>query len=70
MCIIARMKLHVYLADEGLTEAEFGRKIGLSQSQVNRIRRGASPSWKTVSKIERATEGKVTAYDFRLVAAE
>ena len=48
-----------------LTDAAFGSLVGLSQSQISRIKRGKSrPSWEALAAIEKATKGKVTAADF------
>lgn len=59
------MKLALYLSEEEMTDEAFGAKVGLSQSQISRIKRGISrPSWDTVAAIERETGGKVTASDF------
>jgi len=59
------MKLDQYLADRKLTDAAFAALVGMSQSQVNRLRRGLSqPSWDTAALIEHTTGGKVSAADF------
>ena len=65
----APMNLNDYLNDRrdkaGVTEAQFACDIGISQGQVNRLRRNASkPSWKTVNLIAEKTGGKVTANDW------
>lgn len=63
------MKLDRYLTErktsEGLTEEQFAVLAGLSQSQVNRLRRGrVKPSYEAIEGIIKATGGKVTANDF------
>ena len=59
------MKLETFLSENKLTDAAFGKLVGLSQSQVNRIKRGVSkPSWDALGAIERATKGAVKAADF------
>lgn len=59
------MRLNQYLSNRKLTDAAFAALVGMSQSQVNRLRRGLSqPSWDTVAAIEKATAGKVSASDF------
>lgn len=59
------MKLSQYLSKTGQTDAAFATEVGLSQSQVSRLRRGKSmPSWNVVPLIEKATDGAVTAADF------
>jgi transcriptional regulator with XRE-family HTH domain len=65
------MTLEQYLTNEKLTDAEFGIRVGLSQSQISRIRRGISlPSWDAMERIEEGTSGAVTANDFRRKARE
>lgn len=60
----ADMKLEQYLRTKNLTDAEFGEKIGLSQSQVSRIRRGVSwPSKDVLAAIAKETNNRVTAND-------
>jgi len=67
-CMNAAMKLDLYLKENGLTDAAFGERIGLSQSQVSRIRRGLSwPSKEVIASIASATSNAVTAND---IAAE
>lgn len=59
------MKLDQYLSTKKMTDAAFAALVGMSQSQVNRLRRGLSqPSWDTAATIEHATGGKVSASDF------
>lgn len=58
------MKLDEFIKDKKLTDATFGELVGLSQSQVSRIRRGVSwPSKEAIEKIAKATKHKVTAND-------
>lgn len=60
------MKLGTYLKSKRLTDEAFGVLVGLSQSQVSRIKRGKSiPSWSKIAAIEEATKGKVKLRDFR-----
>ena len=59
------MTLDSYLTGEGLTEAAFGVLVGLSQSQINRIRTGRSwPPRAVAERIREVTSGKVTPDDF------
>jgi DNA-binding transcriptional regulator YdaS (Cro superfamily) len=59
------MTLNEYLTEIKLGDADFGRLVGLSQSAINRLRRGESwPPAETARKILVATGGKVTANDF------
>ncbi|TPN44425.1 helix-turn-helix transcriptional regulator [Mesorhizobium sp. B1-1-4] len=59
------MKLAQYLSDHEMTDEAFAATVGMSQSQISRIKRGISrPSWDSVAAIERATGGQVTASDF------
>lgn len=63
------MTLDAYLDKTGTTETAFGAAVGLTQGQINRLRRGKSmPSWETVEAIRLATKGKVKADDFRVAA--
>ena len=63
-CILAAMTLKEYLAKLTITDAEFGAKIGVSQSQVSRIKHGkTAPSLAVIVAIEKATNGKVGAKD-------
>jgi len=62
---VADMKLADYLSSRGLTDEAFASLVGMSQSQISRIKRGISrPSWSAVEVIERATGGEVSASDF------
>lgn len=45
-----------------VTDADFGAKVGLSQSHVSRLRNGVvRPSWRTMDAILKETGGAVTA---------
>jgi hypothetical protein len=57
-------KLDKFIRDSGMKDAEFGEKIGVSQSQVSRIKNGkTAPSLAVIVAIEKATRGKVGAGD-------
>ncbi len=59
------MKLAQYLSDQGLTDEAFAATVGISQSQISRLKRGISrPSWETLAAIEKVSGGLVTASDF------
>lgn len=59
------MKLSQYLDLKKLTDASFAEQLGISQSQVNRLKNARSmPSWGLAAKIEAATGGKVKLKDF------
>jgi len=59
------MKLAEYLTEQKLTDEAFGTLVGMSQSQISRIKRGISrPSWDSLASIERVTDGAVRAADF------
>lgn len=63
-CILTVMTLKDYLSSLTITDAEFGVKIGVSQSQVSRIKNGkTAPSLAVIVAIEKATKGKVSAKD-------
>lgn len=59
------MKLETYRTAEGLSLTELAGKLGRPVSTVHGWLNGdRRPSWIAVAKIERLTEGKVTAADF------
>ncbi len=59
------MKLGDYLQTEGITAAEFGRRIGASRSTVLRWVKGArSPDSTSMRRVIDATSGAVSANDF------
>lgn len=63
-CILCGMNLKDYLSSLTMTDAEFGGKIGVSQSQVSRIKNGkTAPSLAVIVAIEKVTKGKVSAKD-------
>jgi transcriptional regulator with XRE-family HTH domain len=67
------MTLKEYLDKSTMTDAEFGALIGVSQSQVSRIKNEASlPSLQVAVAIENITGGEVLAKSFvqRSEAAE
>ena len=65
------MTLDQYLERSGKTEADFGVDVGMSRSQIYRLRRGWKPSWDAIVAIEKATGGKVKPNDWpRRVEAE
>lgn len=64
-CINAAMTLAEYLSKHEITDEAFAAKVGLSQSQISRLKRGKSrPSWPALAAITSVTGGKVTADDF------
>ena len=65
------MKLADYLQQSNLTDAEFGAKVDCSQSQVNRIKNGASqPSAELIARIRDETGGAVSFDDFYPIPIE
>lgn len=59
------MKLETYLRDNSLTDEAFASQIGISQSQVSRIKRDKSwPTRDLMKRIAEVTDGAVTANDF------
>lgn len=66
-----RMKLETYLKDNSLTDEAFASIVGVSQSQISRIKRGKSwPTRDLVNRIAEVTSGAVTANDLAVVASE
>lgn len=59
------MTLDEFLNKSPLTEEAFGKLIGCSQGQVNRLRKSNSqPSPERIARIRDATKGKVNFNDF------
>jgi len=59
------MKLALWLDANGLSDAEFARRISKTHTTVLRLKRGEiRPSLETVEAIRAATNGEVTADDF------
>lgn len=59
------MTLSDYLTKTKETDAAFGKRCGISQSQISRLKRGiCRPSWEAVSKIAAATGNKVKLADW------
>lgn len=67
---IPRMTLDQYLTEANETDTAFGARVGISQSQVGRLRRGWKPSWDAIVAIEKATDGKVQPNDWPRDASE
>ena len=59
-----RMTLDRYLSEHAITEAEFAAKIGVTQSTVNRLRKGQVPGKELMLAIVEETGGVVRADDF------
>jgi hypothetical protein len=60
----ARMTLNDFLSSTGMTETDFGHKILVTQSTVNRLRKGQVPNRDLMRLIFEKTNGQVTANDF------
>ena len=59
------MKLRDHITQEGLTLAEFAKRINRSEATVSRIARGINtPDWATMLSIIEATAGAVQPNDF------
>jgi len=59
------MKLSSYLNANGISDAEFARRIGVGRHTVGRYRLGERfPHQAILAKIHRVTKGQVTANDF------
>ena len=59
-------KLKQYLEENGLSQREFGERIGVRQSVISRwVSRKAYPDWEcSLPRIIKATGGKVDANSF------
>ena len=54
-----------------VSDATFGARCGMSQSQVSRLRNGKSrPSFEAIEAVRKATDGKVSPNDWFAEAAE
>jgi predicted transcriptional regulator len=58
------MKLADYLAQEGLSEAAFAERIGVTQAAVNRYKKDRVPEPEPMRAIVAATGGAVQPNDF------
>lgn len=57
--------LDSYLAGQGIANADFARRLGVSEATVSRLRRNKqAPSFALVARIRAATNGAVSADDF------
>lgn len=64
------MRLAEYLAQEGMTQADFARKIGQEQATIARYCTGKrTPQPEVMRKIVQATRGQVQPNDFYDVPA-
>lgn len=62
---IRPMTLSEYLKQSKESDGAFALRVNLSQSQINRLRRGVSrPSWAAIEAIAKETGNKVTANDW------
>jgi transcriptional regulator with XRE-family HTH domain len=58
-------KLASYLEANGLTQADFARRVGITQSALSKICNGGSTSLDTAVAIERESGGSVKATDLK-----
>jgi len=52
-------KLKQYLDKRGLTQKEFSKRSGVSESMLTRIMQGRTPKLDALMKIRKATNGQV-----------
>lgn len=65
MAYMIAMKLGTYLKLKSMTTDEFGRRIGVSGATIRRWRMGTQfPRPDVIVRIQRETDGAVTANDF------
>lgn len=62
--MLRAMTLDQYLIETGQTEAEFASKVGTSQPNVHRMRKGQIPGPALMVAIRDETGGKVQPGDF------
>lgn len=61
--------LDTYLTDQGITNAEFGRRCDASEATISRVRRGKqAPTMALARRIKEASGGAVTADDLMAAA--
>lgn len=58
------MRLADYLVKRGLTQKQFGKIVGVDQSQIARYVGGRVPHRDVMQRIIEKTDGAVTANDF------
>lgn len=59
------MRLATYLTQNGISDADFAKRIGVERQSVYRYKTGERyPDRVTLVAIHRATDGAVTANDF------
>lgn len=63
------MTLDAYLSQQAITETSFAETLGVQQSTVNRMRKGAVPTPSVMEKVFAATGGAVTPNDFYRIPA-
>jgi transcriptional regulator with XRE-family HTH domain len=64
------MTLREYLEAMKISESKFADRIGVSQAAINRYCNGRAPRGEIMKRIMAETEGKVTANDWYVAAAE
>ncbi len=70
MHMMRAMKLDDYIREAGLTNAEFGERVGANHSTISRLRKGGQlPGAELMKAIFEETGGAVTANDFYGIAA-
>lgn len=71
MCMTLDEFLTTDEAGKAMSDAAFGERCGMSQSQISRLRnRKSRPSFEAMESILAATDGKVTPNDWFEIAAE
>lgn len=53
------MKLRQYRKAKGLTQEQFAKEAGVSQSYLSEIENGGRPGFELAARIERITNGEV-----------
>ena len=61
---MSAMTLDQYLSDNDIKEADFASLLHVTQSTVNRLRKGQIPGKELMTAIFEKTEGQVRADDF------
>jgi DNA-binding XRE family transcriptional regulator len=59
------MKLHAWMTQNKLDDADVAEIAGISRVSINRLRRGVHlPSWDTMNRLAAATDNEVMPNDF------
>jgi DNA-binding XRE family transcriptional regulator len=59
------MKLKDYISEKAITQVDFGKRVGVSKTHINKlIKKERTPSLRLMKRIISVTGGKVSPEDF------